>query len=282
MILRLIDGGQTLPTAFALFDSILDRTGRRQIQRLAAFVAATRGQVISEQGEIGRDFLVLDDGIVKLWKILPDGRRQIVAFRTAGDPVSLHRRDTPWPVTAQAVSDCRFFRIEWRALHRLAGRYPAIDRALFDLASDEVANLQDRLVTLGRKRVEEKLASFILEFCRPSAAPSSLGREIHLPMRRPEIAEYLGLTTESVSREFSRLKRESILSMPRPSRIVVLNRPALEALAMGLQGAALQESSPSRLASLGGISTQIRGSNTVQAAESTRHPPSRATRPIAH
>lgn len=281
-MLRPIDGAQSSPIAFPFFDSILDRTGRRQIQRLAALVAATRGQVISEQGEIGRDFLVLADGIVKLWKILPDGRRQIVAFRTSGDPVSLHRRDTPWPVTAQAVSDCRFFRIEWRALHRLAGRYPAIDRALFDLASDEVDNLQDRLVTLGRKRVEEKLASFILEFCRPSAAPSSLGREIHLPMRRPEIAEYLGLTTESVSREFSRLKRESILSMPRPSRIVVLNRPALEALAMGLQGAALHESSPSGLASLGGISGELRGSNTVRAAEPTRHPPSRATRPIAH
>ena len=242
MMLRLIDGGQSLPTAFPLFDTILDRTGRRQVQRLTALVAATRGQVISEQGEVSRDFLVLADGIVKLWKVLPDGRRQIVAFRTAGDLVSLHRRDTPWPVTAQAVSDCRLFRIEWEALHRLAGRYPAIDRTLFDLASDEIASLQDRLLTLGRKTVEEKLASFILEFCRPSAAPASLSREIHLPMRRPEIAEYLGLTTESVSREFSRLKRESILSMPRPSRILVLNRPALESLALGFKGPGQKES----------------------------------------
>jgi len=282
MLLRLIDGEQSLPIAFPLFDSILDRTGRRQLQRLVALVAATRGQVVAEQGEVGRDFLVLADGIVKLWKVLPDGRRQIVAFRAAGDLVSLHRRDTPWPVTAQAVADCRFFRLEWEALHRLAGRYPAVDRALFDLASDEIANLQDRLLTLGRKTVEEKLASFILEFCRPSAAPASLGREIHLPMRRPEIAEYLGLTTESVSREFSRLKRESIVSMPRPSRIVVLNRPALEAMAMGLQGAAPQETWPSRLASPGGSSRAAQAANNGQSAEPACQALSRTTQPSAH
>lgn len=267
-MLRLIDGGQSLPVALSIFDSILDRTGRRQLQRLASLVAATRGQVIAEQGEVGCDFLVLVDGIVKLWKVLPDGRCQIVAFRAAGDLVSLHRRDTPWPVTAQAVSDCRFFRLEWEELHRLAGRYPAMDRALFDLASDEIANLQDRLLTLGQKRAEEKLASFILEFCRPSGAPSSLGREIHLPMRRPEIAEYLGLTTESVSREFSRLKRESIVSMPRPSRIVVLNRPALEATALGLKGASQPEAWPDQRASHGGISRGARATNYGQEAES--------------
>ncbi len=245
MMLRLIDGGRPSPVAFPLFDSILDRTGRRQLQRLVTLVGAARGQVVAEQGMVGRDFLVLAEGIVKLWKILPDGRRQIVAFRAAGDVVSLHRRDTPWPVTAQAVTGCRLFRIEWEALHRFAGRYPVIDRALFDLASDEIASLQDRLLTLGRKTVEEKLASFILEFCRASAAPVSLSREIHLPMRRPEIAEYLGLTTESVSREFSRLKRDGILAMPRPSRIVVLNRPALECLALGLKEPGLREAWPS-------------------------------------
>lgn len=254
MTLRLIDGGQPSPLAFPLFEAVLDRTGRRQLQRLVTMAAAARGQVVAEQGEVGREVLVLADGVVKLWKALPDGRRQIVAFRSAGDLVSLHRRDTPWPVTAQAVSDCRLFRLEWEALHRLADRYPALDRALFELASDEIANLQDRLLTLGRKTVEEKLASFILEFCRPSAAPASLGREIHLPMRRPEIAEYLGLTTESVSREFSRLKRACIVSMPRPSRIILLNRPALEALALGLQAGTQQEAWPNALGHLGGRS----------------------------
>ncbi len=236
MTLRLINGGQPPSLTFTLFDSVLDRTGRRQLQSLVSLSQVERGRLIAEQGEVGDTLIVLADGTVKLWKALPDGRRQIVAFRAAGDLVSLHRCDTPWPVSAQAVSDCALFRIEWQALRRMAGRCPAIERALFDLASDEIASLQERMLMLGRKSSEEKLASFILEFCGPAASPASLRREIWLPMRRPEIAEYLGLTTESVSREFSRLKRERIIAMPRPSRIVVLNRPALEALALGAVG----------------------------------------------
>jgi len=113
-------------------------------------------------------------------------------------------------------------------------RYPMLDRALFDLACDEVTNLQNRMLMLGRKTSEEKLASFILEFCRPVGSLSSLSRQVELPMRRPEIAEYLGLTTESISREFSRFKHERFIAMPRPSCIVVLIRPALEAIALGV------------------------------------------------
>ncbi len=234
MTLRLINGGQPAPAVCSLFDSVLDRTGRRQLQSLVTLVEAQRGRLVAKQGEVRNELLVLAEGAIKLWKALPDGRRQIVAFRGAGDLVSLHRCDTPWPLTAQAVSDCELFRIEWEALRRLATRYPAIERALLDLASDEIASLQERVLMLGRKTSEEKLASFILEFCGPAASPASLRREIRLPMRRPEIAAYLGLTTESVSREFSRFKRQRIIAMPRPSRIVVLNRPALEALALGI------------------------------------------------
>ena len=238
MTFRLIEGGSSSSLVFPLFDSILDRTAKRQFQRLVTYAEAKRGQVVARQGEPGRELLMLADGVVKLWKALPDERRQIVAFRASGDLISLHRPDTPWPVNAQAVSSCRFLKADWSALRRFAKRYPAMDRALPDIASDEIAGLQDRLLMLGRKTVEEKLASFILEFCRPSPVPYSVGRDIHLPMRRSEIAEFLGLTTESVSREFTRLKRERIIAMPRPSRIVLLDRPALEVTALGNHGVA--------------------------------------------
>lgn len=238
MALRLIAGGRGSATDFPLFDSVLDRNGRRHLEGLISFVEVGRGFELAREGEVRGDFLVVSEGIVKLWKGLPDGRRQIAAFRGPGDLVTLHRHDTPWPATAEAVSASRLYKLEWDGLRRLAGRYPEIDRALFDLACDEVANLQDRMLTLGRKTTEEKLSSFLLEFCRPTAATSSLGREFDLPMRRHDIAEYLGLTTESVSREFSRFKQERIIAMPRPSRIVVLNRPALEAMAQGDRGVA--------------------------------------------
>ena len=232
MTLRLISGGQSSPIAF-LLDSVHDRTGRRRLEGLVSAITADRDQVLARQGDVSRELLVVCDGTIKLWKSLPDGRRQIVAFRGRGDPVTLHRRDTPWPVTAQAVSSSKLYRLEWEALQPLASRYPAIDQVLFDLACDEVTSTQNRILMLGRMTIEEKLASFILEFCRPTGSPSSLNRDVHLPMRRHDIADYLGLTTESISRGLSRLKRNHIIAMPRPARLVVLNRPALEALAMG-------------------------------------------------
>ena len=103
MTLRLISEEQGLPSTLPLFDSVLDRAGRRQFQSLITFVEAGRGSVLAREGEVGSELLVVSDGVVKLWKSLPDGRRQTVAFRGPDDLVNLHRRHTPWPVTAQTV-----------------------------------------------------------------------------------------------------------------------------------------------------------------------------------
>ena len=233
MALRVIGGGRSASIPFTLFDSVLDRSCRRQIGSLMDVVDLERGQTLAREGEVGREFLIVAEGMVQLWTALSGDRRQIVAFRGPGDVVSLHRHDTPWPSTAEAVRASKIFSIEWDALRRLANRRPAIHQALLDLASDEITSLQNHILTLGRKTSEEKLASFILECCRPASSFSGLCREVDLPMRRCEIAQYLGLTTESVSREFSRFKKRRIISAPRPSRIVVLNRPALEAIATG-------------------------------------------------
>ena len=195
-----------------------------------------RGTVLAKEGEVGRDLFLVSEGMVKLWKGLPNGRRQIVAFRGPYDLINLHRRYTPGPATAQAVSTTKLCRIEWEGLSVLARRYPSIEQTLFDLACDEVTILQNRILVLGRMTIEEKLASFILEFCRPLAFPSGPSREAKLPMRRHDIAEYLGVTTESVSREISRFRQERLIDMPRPSRIIVLNRPALECIAHGVRG----------------------------------------------
>lgn len=230
---RAITIRQMQSAAIPLFDTVLDRNGRRQLLSLVTSDEVSRDSVIAWEGEVGRDLIVLSDGVVKLWKAQGDGRRQIVAFRTAGDLVSLHRRDTPWTATAQAVTACTFYRINDEGLQALSRSHPQIDRALFDLACDEVGNLHSRLLTLGRMSSTEKLAAFILEFCQPTGWPSPLSREIHLPMRRPDIADYLGLTTESVSREFTRFKNERVIDIPRPSRIIVLNRLLLEAIVVG-------------------------------------------------
>ena len=234
--MRLLNGRQTAPIPLLPLDLVLDASGRKQLRDNTREISVSCGQIIAEEGALGLELLSLTEGVVKLSKALSDERRMIVAFRSAGDMVSLHRSDTPWPATAQAISDCRLVKIRWDVLRRIADNYPALDRTLFELVSDEAVVIQNRLLTLGRKTSEERLASFLLEFSLPSAAPSSLSREVFLPMRRPDIADYLGMTTESISREFTRFKRQRIIAMPRPSCVVILNRLALEAVAMGKAG----------------------------------------------
>ena len=242
MSLHLVARNQLSPIALLHLNSVLDRAGRRQLESIVATIEVGRRGIVVDQGDIGPGFLAVSEGMLKTWKVLPNGRRQTVAFRGPGDSVTLHRHETPWPVTVQAISDSRLHCIDGEGLRCLARRYSLIDQVLFDLACDEISDLHNRIVMLGRKTAEEKLAAFILEFCSSSALPMSLCREVYLPMRRPDIADYLGLTTESVSREFSRLKRMRLIALPCPSRVVVLNQPALEAMALGISGSKQAES----------------------------------------
>ncbi len=241
MTFEIIEGGTTAPSIDFPFAACLDRGGRRKLRAFSALMVVRKGDIVARDGEISENFVAVASGTVKLTKALPDGRRQIVAFKSAGDILTLHRGGIPWPVTIQAICECSLLRIQWAALDDLARQVPAIDRALLDLANDQVASLQRHLLTLGRKTIEEKVATFLLEVCRPATGQSTPGREFHLPMRRRDIADYLGLTTESVCREINRLKRDGIISLARPSRIIVLDWLALEHLAQGGAPRGIQE-----------------------------------------
>ena len=233
MTFEIIEGGTTPPSRNFPLALRLDRNIRQRLETLSSVIAVRKGGIVGKDGEISENFVAVLSGTVKLTKALPDGRRQIVAFKSAGDILTLHRGGTPWPVTVQALGECRLLQIRWADWDDLAREDPAIDRALLDLASDQVCCLQRHLLTLGRKTIEEKVATFLLEVCRPSTGQSAHGGELQLPMRRCDIADYLGLTTESVCREINRLKRDGIISMTRPSQIGVSNWLALEQLAQG-------------------------------------------------
>lgn len=237
MSLALVPEGPADVRGVLPFEAALDRGGRRFLRSRIAKTEFVRDQILAREGETLDDLLLVDAGVLKLSKQMPDGRRQIVAFRVDGDVLSMHRCDTPWPATVQAVTAGTLVRVPWDALRQLGRGSPALEGMLLDLAGDEIAALQSHLLALGRKTTEEKLASFLLSVCRPNSMQSRQNREFHLPMRRSDIADYLGLTTESVSREFSRLRRERVLGMPKPSRIVLLNRPVLEGIAAGRRAA---------------------------------------------
>jgi CRP/FNR family transcriptional regulator len=170
-----------------------------------------------------------------LYKSLPGGRRQVVGFHFPGELVTLRRCSSTWPVSICALSPSVVCRLPCEAFRALAESDPEVCQTVLDMAGDEISARQEQLLTVGRKNTVERIAAFLLEIEQRTRCGKPPRTEVLLPMNRAAIADYLGLKTETVSRAFARLIQEGIVILPRPSHVVLLNRPALEALGAGQQ-----------------------------------------------
>ena len=163
-------------------------------------------------------------GTVRTYKILSDGRRQVGGFYLPGDIFGLEFADEH-TLSAEAVSDTKVLVVKRSALSALAGRDPSVAQQLFALTGRELHRVQDRTLLLI-KNARERVASFLLEM----ADRASKNNTIELPMSRQDIADYLGLTIETVSRTLTSLETASAIEVsPSSRRIVLRNRIALAA-----------------------------------------------------
>ena len=170
-------------------------------------------------------------GVVKLSKTLEDGRQQIVGLQFAPDLVGrLYASESP--LTAQAASDVDVCRVPRTILERLIDGNPELRKRLMDQSLRELDEARDWMVTLGRKTASEKVASLLL-LIATHLDPDAGGerRVFDLPVSRLDIADYLGLTIETVSRQLSKLKREKIITITANRHIEVLSFARLRARA---------------------------------------------------
>jgi CRP/FNR family transcriptional regulator, nitrogen fixation regulation protein len=163
-------------------------------------------------------------GSVRTYKILSDGRRQIGGFYLPGDVFGLESADEH-TFSAEAITDTKLLVVKRSAVAALASRDAGIARELFDLTGRELRRMQERVLLLV-KSAQERVASFLLEM----AERASAGNIVELPMSRQDIADYLGLTIETVSRTLSGLESAAAIEVPTSRRIVLRNRPALNRL----------------------------------------------------
>jgi len=163
-------------------------------------------------------------GSVRTYKILSDGRRQIGGFYLPGDVFGLESGDEH-TFSAEAITDAKLLVVKRSAIAALASRDAGIARELFHLTSRELQRMQMRVLLLV-KSAQERVASFLLEM----AERASAGNIVELPMSRQDIADYLGLTIETVSRTLSVLETAAAIEVPTSRRIVLRNRPALNRL----------------------------------------------------
>jgi len=175
---------------------------------------------------------ILLEGVVGTYKLLADGRRQIVGFVYPGDMLGLDQSGS-YTNSAEALSTCRVRCVPISAIDKLILGEPGFGQTVLRATSQELAETRELLVSLGKKSAMEKLATFLLRISRRMDANGQNPDCINLPMKRAEIGDYLGLTIETVSRNFTKLKGSQIIKIVSNSEVRILDRAALEAVSEG-------------------------------------------------
>jgi CRP/FNR family transcriptional regulator, nitrogen fixation regulation protein len=195
------------------------------LERIGTRLSFSRNdEIYAEGGESGCWYKVVS-GTVRICKLLADGRRHIAEFCFAGDCFGVdggsERR-----YAAEAVNDVIVMHFRRTATEQLVDQNPMVARVLRDEMLRDLASAHGRTLLLGRMTAPERVAAFLLEmFERRERA-----KALDLPMSRIDIADYLGLTVETVCRTLSTFRRDGIIAVPNPHRIELLDRAALEAV----------------------------------------------------
>jgi len=194
------------------------------IELLGACMSFPRNAEIYGENEPSDYLYKIVSGTVRTYKVLVDGRRQIGAFYLPGDMFGIET-SSEHAFSAEAITDCKIIVIKRSAVLALAARDNEIARQMWDLTARELHRLQEHSLVLI-KSAEERVAGFLLEMAERGAG----GRAVELPMSRQDIADYLGLTIETISRTLKHLEDAAAIEVAMRRRILLRNRSALRQL----------------------------------------------------
>jgi CRP/FNR family nitrogen fixation transcriptional regulator len=192
------------------------------IDLMGARMSYARNVEVYGEGEPTEYLYKVISGAVRTCKLLEDGRRQVTAFHLPGEIFGLelgreHR------FSAEAISESSILIVKRSAVLALAGRDGDVARQLWSLTADALQRVQDHMLVLGCMNAKERVAAFLLQMAKRGSG----GNEFDLPMSRQDIADYLGLTIETVSRTMTQLESDAAIRLPTSRHIVLRNRAAL-------------------------------------------------------
>lgn len=166
-------------------------------------------------------------GCIKLFKSLPDGRRQIVGFAMQGDVIGQCPSGT-YTYTAQVLDGVSLCKVPSKDLPKLKEDIPSLTQRMVFMTEEKLADAEELMLLLGRKTAKEKVVSFLLHLSKRNVELNKPADVIYLPMTRSDIADYLGLTTESVSRTITRLRNDKCIETEGQNCIYLTNPEILK------------------------------------------------------
>jgi CRP/FNR family transcriptional regulator len=189
-------------------------------------------EFIFAEGDPTTHLFRVETGAIALYKILSDGRRQIMGFAYPGDLIGLGAQGEH-VMNAQAIKPTRLRCLPIATLHHSAAKDPTLGFKLYEALARELAAARDLMLTTGQRSATERVVSFLLAFSRRNERNGQDPSDFELPMTRADIGDFLGLTIETVSRTFTKLKTLGLIELPHSNRVKLLDIDELESLADG-------------------------------------------------
>jgi CRP-like cAMP-binding protein len=183
-------------------------------------------------GDPAKHVYRIESGAVSLFKVLSDGRRQILGFAYPGDFIGLGLQGEHI-MNAQAIKPTKVRSMPLAALHHIATQDPRLSFKLYQTVAGDLAATRDLLMTTGHRSARERVAAFLVTLSRRNERNGLAADVIDLPMTRADIADFLGLTIETVSRTLTKLKTLRLIDLPQSACVHLRDIEALQALAEG-------------------------------------------------
>ncbi|WP_373288968.1 Crp/Fnr family transcriptional regulator [Aureimonas endophytica] len=187
-------------------------------------------ETLVEEGQARTRVFTLTAGMLRLSVALPDGRRQITGFLMPGDYLGL-ADDEVHSASAEAVEPSALCAFPVRQMEALTERFPKLRDRLHHFTRAALRQAREHQLILGRLAPVEKLASFLVLLSARTVEHRLAPSPVRLPMGRGDIADYLGMTVETVSRSFTKLRNQNLIAMPDPHAIEIVDARALKAVA---------------------------------------------------
>lgn len=208
----------------------LPMQGMHALEGRSDHLTLAPGAMLVREGEPRKGVFTVTSGALRRIRLLPDGRRLVAGFLMPGDFIGFsgaaHYRHS-----IEAITDSILCAFSMKDMRELCQRFPTLEHELLERACVELDATRGNLMSLARMTPVERLAGFLLDMAARRQRQGYVDGQVVLPMTRADIADYLGLTVETVSRSFTKLRQDGVIGADDPQRIKLLDRNRLEALA---------------------------------------------------
>ncbi len=203
---------------------------QKRLTSIMTTIEVAPHEAIFDEADAADNVFNVTAGAVKIYKLLPDGRRQITGFLMPGDFLGLTHKDA-YAYSAEALAATKLCRFPRRKLEGLLDEMPRLEQRLLGMASHELAAAQGQMMLLGRKSARERVISFLLMMSAAAVRRGKPADPVVLPLTPSDLADSLGPTSETVSRTFTQLRTQKLIELIDEKQVRLLRPEALREIA---------------------------------------------------